>query len=131
MSESMEQPSASTDPKPARGRGRSPLKLVVGLVIVLVVLGGAAGLIAIALAGGSGAKTRTFNASLTSLPLAEPTSVQASGVLHGTPLGRVEVIFVRQLVGTPSTGGKAVRFGGTMLLISPSGDLALTVLGVP
>jgi hypothetical protein len=102
---------------------------VLVLLVAVALAAAAATVAAILFAGGSSTKTRTFEANLTTLPLAEPTSVQASGVLQGKPLGRVAVIFVRQLAGVPRPGGSTVRLTGTMLVISSSGDLALNVRG--
>jgi hypothetical protein len=98
------------------------------VVAILALAAGTATAIAFLVDSG-GSEQRTLAARLTALPLAEPTSVQASGILVGEPFGRVEVIFQRLLEGTPEPGGESVPLLGMMLVFSSSGSLSLSVRG--
>jgi hypothetical protein len=106
---------------------RRRLGLVVAAVLVPVAVAAAAGIAL--LVGEDGAETRTLDARLTALPLAEPTSAQAAGILEGEPLGRVAVIFQRRLDGTPRPGGPSVPLLGSMLVLSSDGSLVLNLRG--
>jgi len=114
---------------PAAAKRRRPPRKVILLLLVLALGVAAAAAAAIVWAGGSDTSTHTLTTTLTTLPLGEPTAVQSSGILDGKPLGRVEVIFVRQLTPNPRPGGKPVQLTGNMLVLSPSGIIGFTVNG--
>jgi hypothetical protein len=118
------------EPKRSARRGpRSRRRPLPVLVLAILVSAAAAATAIVLLTGSSGTEKRTLTAQLTALPLAEPTSVQASGILVGEPLGRAEVIFQRLLEETPEPGGESVPLLGTMLVLSSSGSLSLNVRG--
>ena len=118
------------DPGVAASSSRRMQRRLVAMLIlaILALAAGTATAIALLVDSG-GTERRTLAARLTALPLAEPTSVQASGILVGEPLGRVEVIFQRLLQGTPEPGGGPVPLLGTMLVLSSSGSLSLNLRG--
>jgi len=115
--------------EPPGSRGRRARWRLPALVLAALVLAAAAAIAIALLTGSNGTEKRTLTARLTALPLAEPTSAQASGILVGEPLGRVEVIFQRLLEGTPEPGGNPVPLLGTMIVLSSSGSLSLNLRG--
>lgn len=126
-----EAPSAGAEPPPeAPAEPRSPrsrLLIVGGVLVALVVLGVGAALV---LGGGSDeAETRTFDATIVTLPLGSPESFQVSGELNGEPFDKVAAVTQRRFAVSPRPGGKAVPVRGFILVTPPGGTFSLNFKG--
>ena len=74
-------------------------------------------------------EAHTLNATVTSLPLGDPTSFQVSGEIRGEPLGRVAVVIQRRFPAPPEPGGDPAPVRGFMLVTGPDGNLSLNFSG--
>lgn len=123
------QPPAEPPGEPAPRRRRPSRKLVAAIIVLALVAAGAVAAAIVLISRSDGATSRTLEASITTLPLAAPTSVIASGILVGQPFGRVAVITQRRLAGSPRPGGPPVPFEGNVLVLSPDGFMSLDIRG--
>jgi hypothetical protein len=117
---------AYDEPGPPRRRGARRL---IGFVVLVAIAAAAAAIAIVLLTRSGGTTSHAFDAGIKTLPLAAPTSVIASGILDGPPLGHVEVIIQRRLAGTPIAGGPPVPFQGNVLIFSQHGFMSLNVRG--